>query len=262
MLLAIDVGNSNTSLGVYDGDKLIIDWRVQTQLGRTVDEYGLFGRELLSLANLTFSDIDGVAISNVVPPTAAPLSEFSRKYVGVEPFIIDATMDYGIGIHAVPKSDVGADRIVNAVIAYALYGGPSVVVDMGTATTFDAIAQNGDYLGGAIAPGIGISVEALFSAASKLPRVELVCPPSAIGTTTKTGMQSGIVYGFAGQIDGIVERFINELGKDTKVIATGGLAEFIAKETKYVKIVNPTLMLDGLCLMYRRNKLLMQEQKP
>lgn len=254
MLLAIDVGNSNTTLGVFQGATLVADWRIRTQSKRTVDEYGVMIRDLLDFAGLDFSDIDGIAISNVVPPSASALLEFCLKYLGQEPYVVDPSGDHGVRIRYEPRSDVGADRIVNAVAAFMLYGGPAVVVDLGTATTLDAISAGGEYLGGAIAPGIGISVDALFAAAARLPRIELVRPPSAIGATTKTSMQSGIIYGFAGQIDALVERFCLELGDSPKVIATGGLAEFIAPETKTIQIVNPLLMLDGLRLMHEKHK--------
>lgn len=253
MLLAIDVGNSNTTLGVYNNNQLVKAWRIQTQARRTSDEYGLLIHDLLDMADLKFGDLDGIAISNVVPPTVLALNEFCTKYLNIEPFVVDSAVEIDVKIRYEPKTDVGADRIVNAIAAYQMYGGPAIVVDMGTATTFDAISSDGEYLGGAIAPGIGISVEALFTAAAKLPRVELIRPPSAIGTTTKTSMQSGIIFGFAGQVDAIVERFVAELGDTPKVIATGGLAELIAPESKTISIVNPLLMLDGLRIMYDRN---------
>ncbi|MHB1001017.1 MAG: type III pantothenate kinase [Armatimonadota bacterium] len=252
MLLAIDVGNTNIALGVYKDTELVTDWRIGTQSGRTVDEYGMLVRNLLDYSGLKFSDINGIAISNVVPTTASSLVEFCRRYFGLEPYVVDPRMDQGIKIRYEPRSDVGADRIVNAIAAFMLYGGPAIVVDLGTATTFDAISDTGEYLGGAIAPGIGISMDALFRAAARLPRIELVRPPSPIGTTTQTSMQAGIIYGFAGQVDAIVDRFHAELGEDAKVVATGGLAEFISSETRTIQIVNPLLTLEGLRLMYER----------
>lgn len=254
MLLTIDVGNSNITLGVYKETELAADWRIRTQSKRTADEYGIMIRDLLAFAGMQFSEITGVAISNVVPPSVSSLLEFCRKYLGLEPYVVDPAGSHGIRVRYVPVADVGADRIVNAAAAFILYGGPAVVVDLGTATTFDAISADGEYLGGAIAPGIGISVEALFTAAARLPRIELVKPPTAIGTTTKTSMQAGIIYGFAGQVDAIVERFCVELGGDVKVIATGGLAEFISPETKTIQIVNPLLMLEGLRLLYEKSR--------
>jgi len=229
MLLAIDVGNTNITAGVYRGDQLAADWRIRTQLGRTTDEYGMLIRELFEYSGLRFQDVDGVAISDVVPPTMAD----------------------GIEIRYEPKSDVGADRIVNAVAAFALYGGPTVVVDFGTATTYDAISESGAYLGGAIAPGIGISMEALFRSAARLPRIDLIRPPSAIGTTTQTSMQSA-VFGFAGQVDAMVRRFKQELGGQPKVVATGGLAELISSESQTIETVNPMLTLEGLRLLFAR----------
>ena len=253
MLLAIDVGNTNITIGVYRDSDLVADWRIRTQQGRTTDEYGMLLRELLEYSGLDFADVTGIAISNVVPPSMSALRATSRKFFNIEPFVVDPHTETGINIHYEPKSDVGADRIVNAIAAYKLYGGPAIVVDFGTATTFDAIAPDGDYLGGAIAPGIGISMEALFRAASRLPRIALVRPPSPIGTTTVTSMQAGIIYGFVGQVDEIVARFREELGADAKVIATGGLAELIAAESTTIQIINPLLTLEGLRLMWERN---------
>jgi len=252
LLLAIDVGNTNITLGVYRGSELVADWRLRT-LGRTVDEFGILLRDLLEHSNLSVDDITDVAISNVVPPTLSTLAETSRKYFGVEPYIVDTGKETQIRICYEPKSDVGADRIVNAVAAFALYGGPAVIVDFGTATTFDAISANGDYLGGAIAPGINISLDALYKATARLRRINLVRPPSPIGTTTETSMQAGIVYGFAGQVDEIVNKFREELGEDVKVIATGGLAELIAAETRTIQVVNQMLTLEGLRLMWEKS---------
>ena len=251
MLLAIDVGNTNITIGVYNGDSLVADWRIRTQLGRTADEYGMLLLDLLEYSNLRFQDIHGIAISNVVPPTVAEIHHACGKYFEIEPFVVNPSDDLGIKIRYTPKSDVGADRIVNAIATFALYGGPSVLVDFGTATTYDAVSETGEYLGGAISPGIGISMEALFHSAARLPRIDLIRPPTAIGTTTERSMQSA-VFGFAGQVDAMVARFKAELGGEAIVIATGGLAELIAVESKSIAVVNPLLTLEGLRLLFGR----------
>ncbi|MEJ0063382.1 MAG: type III pantothenate kinase [Alphaproteobacteria bacterium] len=231
MLLALDVGNTNVVIGVYRGRgkdaELAGDWRIGTDRDKTADEYGMALQALLAHGGLKLGDIRHVAISSVVPPMSRMLSELARRYFKTEAFFVSAQGDIGIAIHYKGPVEVGADRICDAVGAFAKYGGPAIVVDYGTATTFNAIAANGDYLGGAIAPGIGISMDALFQRASRLHRVEFAAPPRAIGETMAEAMQSGLVFGYAGQTDAIVARIRKELGGGAKVIATGGLAPLI-----------------------------------
>lgn len=253
MILVFDVGNTNIVLGVYENRELTQHWRVSTDKSRTADEYAVVIKNLFDFGGLNFSDIEAVVISSVVPPVMPTLESLTRKYFGVEPLVIGPGVKTGMPIIYDNPREVGADRIVNAVAGYHKYGGPLIIVDFGTATTFCAISQRGEYLGGAIAPGIGISTEALFQRASKLPRVELVKPKRVIAKNTITGMQSGIYYGFVGQVDGIVRRMKEELGEEAKVIATGGLARFINDESKEIHVVDPFLTLEGLLLIYDRN---------
>ncbi len=255
MLLAIDVGNTNIVLGAYEGTgasaKLLGDWRIRTDRERTADEHGMLVRNLLDFHGIIPSNIRNVAISSVVPTMNETLSDFTRHYFQTEPFFVSSNTVVGFEVKYRPASDVGADRLCNAAGAFEKYGGPCVVVDLGTATTFDAIASNGDYLGGAILPGIGISMDALFRQASRLFRVEFASPPQAIGTNTVHAMQSGLAFGFAGQVDAMVERFKKELG-ECRVIATGGLAELISKESSTIELVDQLVTLDGLRLLFER----------
>lgn len=257
MLLAIDVGNTNIVIGVYRGTgedaELVGDWRIRTDRDRTTDEHGMLIKHLLEHRGLHLSAVAHVAISSVVPTMNETLADTARRYFHVEPFFVGPQTDTGICIRYQPASDVGADRICNAIGAYVRYGGPTIVVDFGTATTLDAIAANGDYLGGAILPGIGISMDALFRQAARLYRVELIAPPQAIGTNTVHSMQSGLVFGFAGQTDAMVERFRAEMGPQTRVIATGGLAELIHKESKTIERVDQLVTLEGLRLLFERH---------
>lgn len=253
MLLLFDVGNTNITLGVYDGDDIIVHWRVATDRQKTADEFGILLHQLFQTAGLNIKGVKGVAISSVVPPINESLEAMSEKYLGVKPFVVGPGVKTGIPIIFDNPKEVGADRIVNAVAAYAKYGGPCIVVDFGTATTYDAISAKGEYLGGAIAPGIVISSEALFQHAAKLPRIELAKPKNVIGKTTVSCMQAGLVYGYIGQIEGIVKRMKEELGGQAFVVATGGLAPFFEKETDSIDQADPLLTLEGLKMIYEKN---------
>jgi type III pantothenate kinase len=254
MLLAVDVGNTNIVLGVYDNDQLRISWRISTNPLQTGDEYGVILKNLFSQTGLDDKKLTGMIVSSVVPPLMFSLEEMAKRYFNLEPLFVGPGMKTGLNIATENPREVGADRIVNAVAGIELYGGPLIIVDFGTATTFDAISEFGDYLGGAISPGISISTEALFQRAAKLPRVELVKPKRVIGRDTITSMQAGIIYGFVGQVDGIVRRMVLEFPKKPKVIATGGLAELIAGESETVDLVNPLLTLEGLRTIHARNR--------
>ncbi|MDW7738578.1 MAG: type III pantothenate kinase [Bacillota bacterium] len=253
MLLAIDVGNTHIMLGVYQEEKILIYWRLATRRESTEDELGMIVKNLLHNSRLSLKDIKAVAISSVVPQLMYSLERMSIKYFEVDPLIIGPGVKTGLNIVTDNPREVGADRIVNAVAALDLYGGPLVIVDFGTATTFCAISGKGDYLGGAIAPGIGISMEALFDRAAKLPRVEVIRPGRVIGRDTITSMQSGIVYGFVGQVDGIVRRMVEEIEGNPLVVATGGFALLIARESETIVKVNPLLTLEGLRIISSRN---------
>ncbi len=254
MLLCIDIGNTNITLGLYPGETLGPRWRLATNHERMPDEFALQMLGLLAYARLTPADVTGVAIASVVPPLTGRWVEVCRTYLGCDPLVVDAGVRTGVRILYDEPGMVGADRIVDAAAAYRLYGGPACVVDFGTATTFDAISAAGDYLGGAIAPGIGIAADALFARTAKLPRVEIARPPAAIGRNTVHAIQSGLLFGYVSLVEGMVARFRAELGPDMKVIGTGGLAELIAKETPAIEIIAPWLTLDGLRIVYEMNR--------
>jgi len=254
MLLAIDIGNSDTKLGVFEGDKLRTTWHMATSIERRVDEYAALFLNLLPHQGLETADIKEVVLCSVVPPLITTFRELFQRYFNLSPLVVGAGVKTGVRIRMDNPREVGADRIVNAAAAHRLYGGTVIIVDLGTATTFDTVSKEGDYLGGAIAPGIVTATEALFTRAAVLPRVELTRPKRVIGTNTITAMQSGIIFGYVGLIEGMVSRIQQELGEKTRVIATGGYAELIAKETPVIEEVNPNLTLIGLRLVYLMNR--------
>lgn len=256
VLLAIDVGNTAMSLGIYDGEDLRAEWSINTDRRKTHDEYGLLFLALLDQRGLRPADIHAVAISSSVPPVVPTLERMSQKYFSLKPLVVGPGVKTGMVIRYDNPREVGADRIVIAVAAYEKYGGPLIVVDFGTATIFDVISREGEYLGGVIAPGVSISVEALFTQAAKLPRIELVKPETVIARNTIHSMQSGVIYGFAGQVDELVERLIEELGpaaQGVKVIGTGD-QNVVAIEAERIQIIDPYLALEGLRMIYERNQ--------
>jgi len=257
MLLAIDVGNTNIVFGVYKGEELVYDWRIATDKNKTSDEYGLLFENIFRYHGLSTKDVEDVIISSVVPTLMYTLSAMSKKYFNREPLVIGPGIKTGMNIKYDNPKELGADRIVNAVAAYNKYGGPLIIVDFGTAITFCAISKNGDYLGGAIAPGIKISGEALFSKTAKLPKVELVKPKTVIGKNTVNSIQSGLIYGCIGLVDYIIERMIEELkdeGEVKNIIATGGFATLIGSESRYINRIDKMITLEGLRIIYEKNK--------
>jgi len=254
MLLAIDIGNTGIAFGVFDGEILRATWNIATDLNKTADEYAVLLLNLLPREGLTLSDVGDAVICSVVPPLEPIFEELSKRYLRTSPLVVGPGVKTGVRICTDNPREVGADRVVNAAAAHRLYGGPLIVIDFGTATTVDAISKEGDYLGGAIAPGIGIAAEALFERASKLPRIELIPPEHAIGRNTVTAMQSGIMFGYVGLIESLVARIRRELGGKARVVATGGLAKVIAGETKVVDVVNLHLTLIGLRLIHEMNR--------
>lgn len=253
MIVTIDVGNTHLIAGVFQGDELLISWRLATDQEKTEDEYGIILLNLFTAADLSPKEIKAVVIASVVPPLMPVLKKLAEKYFSREPLFLGPGIKTGIPIRYENPREVGADRIANAVAAYQQYGGPVIIVDFGTATTFCAISAAGEYLGGAIAPGIKTATEALFQRAAKLPRIELVKPQQVIGRNTVTSMQSGIVIGFAGQVDAVVKRMKEELPGVKMVVATGGLARLIAAESEVIDHVDPYLTLEGLRLIHLRN---------
>ena len=254
MLLTIDIGNTNITLGLYDGEKLSGHWRMATNHERMPDEYGIMMADLLDHSHIKAKDLEGICMASVVPPLTSRVIQACNIYLDAEPLNVDYSTKTGVKILLDDPKTVGADRIVDVVAVKKFYGGPACVVDFGTATTFDAVDKEGNYLGGAIAPGIGISTDALVKNTSQLPRVDLQTPPGVIGRNTVHAMQSGLLFGYASMVEGMVARFAKVLGPEMKVIATGGLAELVAKQTSVLRIIAPWLTLDGLRLIWEMNR--------
>jgi type III pantothenate kinase len=253
LIFVFDVGNTNIVLGVYEKDVLKYHWRIETHRNRTEDEFGMIIKSLFENSGLSFSDIDGIIISSVVPPIMFALERMCQKYFHVKPLVVGSEINTGLNIKYENPREVGADRIVNAVAAIHEYGSPLIIVDFGTATTYCYVNEQRQYMGGAIAPGIGISTEALYSKAAKLPRIEIARPEGVIGKNTVAAMQAGVVYGYVGQVEGIVKRMMDQSLEKPTVIATGGLSNLIARESNMIDIVDPFLTLKGLILIYKRN---------
>jgi type III pantothenate kinase len=254
MLLTIDLGNTNLTLGLYQGNRLERHWRLATDHNRMPDEYGLQFLGLLQNAGKTIVDLNGVVLASVVPPLTSRVIQACREYLQQTPLVVDAGIKTGIKIRYDDPRAVGADRVCDAVAVMHLYGGPACIIDFGTATTFNALTREGEYLGGAITAGVNLAAEALFTHAAKLPRIDLQRPPSVIGRNTVHAMQSGLLFGYVSMVEGMVERFRAELGAEMKVIATGGLSELIARETTVIHILAPWLTLEGLRILWELNR--------
>ena len=254
MLLAIDVGNSNNVIGLFSGEKLLTHWRIRTEWNRTADEYWVLIKEFILLNNVETETIDDIIIACVVPPLVPILQGMAKKYFLCEPLIVGPGVKTGISILYRNPSEVGADRIVNSVAAFEKYGGPLIIVDFGTATTFDVVSNKGEYLGGSIFPGVQISLEALFKNTAKLPRVDMTLPEKVIGKSTVESLRSGAVYGFSGMVEAIVRQIKDELGQNARVIATGGVLDWITNKTSVIDTLDPFLTLDGLRIIYEKNK--------
>lgn len=253
MLLALDAGNTHTVIGIYSDGKMLLHWRISTDRHKTEDEYGMVLLSLVRNSGMSEKDIDGAVFASVVPPLTPILEKTIAKYLGVEPLVVGPGTKTGVNIKYENPKEVGPDRIAHAVAAVQKYGAPAIVIDFGTATTLDAISATGEYLGGVIAPGVLISLDALFEKAAKLPRIELSKPRRAIGKTSVQSMQSGMVFGFAGMADSLVRRVAKEIGGEPHVIATGGLARMIAAESDTIQAVDPFLVLDGLYMIHKMN---------
>jgi type III pantothenate kinase len=251
-LLVVDLGNTNLVLGVYRGEELINSWRLATARERTADEYGILARQLVG--DTIQNNLEGAIVASVVPPLNTAMTFMIRKYFGIEPLFVEPGVKTGIAIHVDNPAEVGADRIVNCAAAHEAYGGPTVIVDFGTATTFDVVTANAEFVGGVIAPGLNISAEALFARAARLPRVDVRRPDRVIGTNTVVNMQSGIYFGYLGLVDGILARIRSEVPSIKSIVATGGLATLFADDSEHIDVVDPELTLKGLKLIYDRNR--------
>ncbi|PGT57674.1 type III pantothenate kinase [Bacillus thuringiensis] len=260
MIFVLDVGNTNAVLGVFEEGELRQHWRMETDRHKTEDEYGMLVKQLLDHEGLSFEDVKGIIVSSVVPPIMFALERMCEKYFKIKPLVVGPGIKTGLNIKYENPREVGADRIVNAVAGIQLYGSPLIIVDFGTATTYCYINEEKHYMGGVITPGIMISAEALYSRAAKLPRIEITKPSSVVGKNTVSAMQSGILYGYVGQVEGIVKRMKEEAKQGPKVIATGGLAKLISEESNVIDIVDPFLTLKGLYMLYERNANLQHEK--